>query len=531
MSSVAKPDLAAGTSVGQYTIRRRIGAGGMGEVYEAVHTGLDKRVAIKTLRRHYGENEVIVQRFLREGQLASRLRHPHVVDMTDVGMIAGLPCLVMEFLEGESLHALFKREGALEVSRLVDILLPVVAAVDAAHRLGIIHRDLKPANIFLTRGLHGEAHPKVLDFGISKIMQDAPGELTTDSTFLGSPHYVSPELARGDKNLDGRSDQYSMGVILYEGLCGVRPFADKAETFMSLMYAIASGEFRPPRAVRPDIPPEFEAVVLRAMAKQKNDRFPSVGTLGRALLPFASPRAQVIWGPLLSDGSAPVSGPVDSGAMRVSVPSIPIPISKPNVPGEHTVFEGGRNSISLEESQGTIGRSASEIQTASRTKPLGTVWWTAAGGAAIAFGLAVALGITSWVASERSAEGTAESDDPVVVTTPQTYAVALSVEPKEAVIELDGRVAATGSFSRTFTADGQSHTLRLAAPGYETQTLVFGSTAPPPEQITLQPAVEKPEKPGRKSGHNAPAPKPTASSPPPSTATPLKTDNRDPWAQ
>jgi serine/threonine-protein kinase len=495
MPPEGKPDLAVGTSVGQYTIRRRIGAGGMGEVYEAMHTGLSKRVAIKTLRRHYGANDIIVQRFLREGQLASRLRHPNVVDMTDVGMIAGLPCLVMEFLEGESLHALFKREGRLDVSRLIDLMLPVIAAVDAAHRLGVVHRDLKPANIFLSQGWNNELQPKVLDFGISKVMEDAPSELTTDSTFLGSPHYVSPEVARGDKNFDGRSDQYSVGVILYEGLCGVRPFADRAESFMSLMYAIGSGEFDPPRVHRPDIPPELEAIVLRAMAKQREARFPSVGMLGRSLLTYASPRARMIWEPTLGDPSMPSSVP-SYPAPRSSIPSIPQSIPRPT-PEQNTVFEGPRASISLEESHGTMG--ASSIHTAPAAappKPMSGVAWLAGAVLALLLGLGAALGVTSYVTAQKSADENS-TDDPVVENLPQTYAVAVSVEPATAVLEVDGRTVGTGSMSKTFTTDGQRHTLRVSAPGYVTQTLVFESTSPPPKRIVLAeeaPAPTKPKK-------------------------------------
>jgi serine/threonine protein kinase len=522
MPPEGNPDLGPGTSVGQYTIVRRIGAGGMGEVYEAMHTGLNKKVAIKTLRRHYGANDIITQRFLREGQLASRLRHPNVVDMTDVGIIAGLPCLVMEYLEGESLHAMFKREGALDVSRLVDLVLPVAAAVDAAHRLGIVHRDLKPANIFLAQSWNGEIQPKVLDFGISKVMEDAPGELTTDSTFLGSPHYVSPELARGDKHLDGRSDQYSMGVILYEGLCGVRPFAERAETFMSLMFAIGSGEFPPPRSRRPDISPELEAIVLRAMAKQKNDRFPSVGVLGRVLLPYASPRARMIWEPALGDPSQPASYP----APRSSIPSLssmPPSSAAPASTEQHTVFAGPRSSISLEESQGTLGRSASEIRSLpvpEPAQPLGVVARIAAGIAALLVGLALALGATKLVTASRSADSDAEGDD-TVVTTPQTYAVTVAIEPKDAVIEIDGRPIGNGEFTRTFTADGTSHTLRLSAPGYVTKTVVFSSTSPPDKQITLDSETATPEtKSKKRPSPPAPAPKPSAG---------IGLDKRDPW--
>lgn len=509
-----KPDLVSGTSVGQYTVTRRIGAGGMGEVYEATHSGLGKRVAIKTLRRVHAENDIVVTRFLREGQLAARIRHPHIVDVTDVGMIDGLPCLVMEYLEGESLHALFKRESPLELSRLVDLLLPVIAAVDAAHGQGVVHRDLKPANIFLARG-YNDVTPKVLDFGISKVVQEAaPSELTTDSTFLGSPHYVSPELARGDRDLDGRSDQYSLGVILYEGACGVRPFAHRAETFMALMYAIAQGDCQPPRVHRPGISPEFERIVMRAMARQRNDRFPSTGALGRALLPFASPRTRTIWEPVF--GAAPTAK-----FQEETIPDRPRP--------------------TFEDTGGTLGQSAASISAGAPrgTRPLGMLWWALAGFAALIFGLGAALAVSKAVtyAKNRDATPVEEGDVEAVQPPPTTYSVSVSVTPAEATIEVDGKSQGTGSFSGTYKTEGR-HTLRVSAPDHETQTVEFDAKSPPPAKIELRlqegktaptATAKAPTRPGTA------VRTPTVAPPKPSaTATGgggLKTDNRDPWEE
>ena len=284
------------TSLGQYKVRARIGSGGMGDVYDAMHTSLQKRVAIKTLRARFLEDETVVARFLREGQLASRIRHPNIVDVTDVGIIGGLPCLVMEHLEGESLSARIKRERAMRLDELVDLLLPIVAAVDFAHEHGVLHRDIKPSNIFLSRSWNGEIVPKVLDFGISKLVHEsAQAALTTDSAFVGTPQYASPELMRADKATDGRSDQYSMGIVLYEGATGTRPFSDKAGNFVALAMAICAGELAPPRTVNPDIPESFERVVMRACALRPEERFLSMKHLGEALLPFASERAMRAW--------------------------------------------------------------------------------------------------------------------------------------------------------------------------------------------------------------------------------------------
>jgi serine/threonine protein kinase len=285
-------------TLGQYRVRARIGSGGMGDVFDAVHVTLDKRVAIKTLRRRFLEDQIVVARFLREGQLASRMRHPNIVDVTDVGVIDGLPCLVMEHLEGETLSQLIRRNGPMRPSELVDVLLPIVAAVDFAHDHGVLHRDLKPSNIFLARSWNGEVTPKVLDFGISKLVHESTeAALTTDSAFVGTPHYASPESVRAEKAADRRSDQYSMGVILYEGMTGVRPFAEKGASFVSMAMAICNGDFSPPRAHNDEVPESLERVILRAMSLRADDRFFGMRQLGAALLPFASDRGRVIWAP------------------------------------------------------------------------------------------------------------------------------------------------------------------------------------------------------------------------------------------
>lgn len=499
-------DLAPGTSVGQYTIQRRIGAGGMGEVYEAMHTGLDKRVAIKTLRRQYAEHETIVARFLREGQVASRVRHPNSVDVTDVGVIDGLPCLVMEYLEGESLHSVFKRQRVMPLDQLVDLMLPVLGAVQAAHDLGIIHRDLKPANIFVAQTVAGDRVPKVLDFGISKLLHEpAPSALTTDSTFLGSPHYVSPELARGEKALDGRSDQYSLGVILYEGACGVRPFAHRAETFMSLMYAIAQGDFEPPRTHRPDLPRELEAIVLRAMAARKEARYPTLKDLARALLPYASERARLLMAPAFL-----------SSAM-LSVPEVTLP-------------EGvGRGPF--EETQGTLGRSASAL--ASPPAPSAaksTLSFAAAGTLAVLLGLGVTLaGLKLVAALQRTSAGPAEAEIEVVGggTAAQSYLAVVKVEPSTATLELDGRVIGSGSMTRSFLVGDALHTLRVSAEGYAPKIVEFNHQRPPPASVSLQ-ALPKDE-PAAKPAARPAAPAPPKREEPPKRPSKTSLPTDDPW--
>jgi len=276
----------AGTVLGRYAVGRLLGSGGMGVVYEATHRDLGRRVAIKTLRESYAASPESRRRFLREGQAAAQIRHANVADVFDVAIEEGCPYLVLEYLEGEDLASLVARESPLSLERTSDILVPVVAAVAAAHDLGIVHRDLKPQNIFLAIE-HSGVVPKVLDFGISKLADaEASATLTGTGAVLGTPHYMSPEQAQGAEVVDGRSDQYSLGVVLYQCATGRRPL--QGVPLYSLIQRTVHGDFPPPRQVHPSLPGAFEQVILQAMARDPERRFPSTRALGQALLPFAS---------------------------------------------------------------------------------------------------------------------------------------------------------------------------------------------------------------------------------------------------
>jgi serine/threonine protein kinase len=313
--------LAPGTALGRYVIERLLGEGGMGAVYLGRHVDLGKSVAIKTLHVQYSLNNEVRARFVREGQSASRIRHPNVVDVYDVAVADHIPYLVMELLDGEDLAHLLKREGPLHPTRVVDIMLPAIAAVAAANDLGIVHRDLKPENVFLAVE-RNTLKPKVVDFGISKVIdQENNNALTGTSALLGTPYYMSPEQATGAKYLDHRTDQYSLGVIVYECLTARKPIEDA--TLYSLMHKIVTGDFPPPRQLQPSIPEELERIVLRAMSRDPAQRFASTRELGRALLPFASDRQRSLYAEeLTGDATAAASLP-GSGAFS-QAPSGPV---------------------------------------------------------------------------------------------------------------------------------------------------------------------------------------------------------------
>jgi eukaryotic-like serine/threonine-protein kinase len=281
--------------LGKYEIVRVIGSGGGGVVYEAIHPELKKRVAVKTLHPKLARNPEALRRFLREGEAASRIRHPHVVDIADVGVHEGQPFLVMELLEGRDLRAHLDDRGALPLPEALDLMLPVIAAVAAGHDAGVVHRDLKPHNVFICVGRGGDPHPKVLDFGVSKLLDPTPSAVSWSGAEnrMGTLCYMSPEQVRGSRHLDARVDQYALGLILYECLTGARVHA--GEDQVAIIAKISEGVVQPPSLLRPDLPPELEAALLQALAASPDDRFPSVHHFGRALLPFAAPHARTLW--------------------------------------------------------------------------------------------------------------------------------------------------------------------------------------------------------------------------------------------
>jgi serine/threonine-protein kinase len=294
--------LAPGSIFGRYEIVRCIGEGGMGRVYEATHTMLRKRVALKALHTRLTAHSDFRLRFLREGETLARIRHPNVVDISDVGTHDDVTYLVMEFLEGESLFALLTREGRLDERRIANLMLPIIDGLAAAHAAGVVHRDLKPENIYLARDGKGELLPKLLDFGISKV-DDAPQSmaLTAGGGVLGTPFYMSPEQTRGSSNIDWRSDEYALGVVLYECATGRLPFHHKV--LLDQMNAIVAGVYEHPCEVRPELSHEFAEIIIRAMALEPERRYAPLEALGRALLPFASSRARAYYeGVFAEDG-------------------------------------------------------------------------------------------------------------------------------------------------------------------------------------------------------------------------------------
>jgi serine/threonine protein kinase len=275
---------------GKYRLIRKLGAGGMGEVFEAENTLTRKRVAIKCLHPMRVQRAEASARLLREAEAASRIRHPHVVDVYDVGREGDSVFLVMEYLEGEPLSHMIVRGGT-PIHELIALLLPAMRAVAAAHRLGVVHRDIKPDNIFLAREADNERPvAKVLDFGISKLSvhEGEHTSLTRSGSTLGTPRYMAYEQLMSDKSIDGRVDVYAFGVILYEALTGHSPY--EAETYPELIVKIAHGELIPPKQLRPELPSTLDRLVCWALERDRGRRVSSMDELVRELEPFSSQR-------------------------------------------------------------------------------------------------------------------------------------------------------------------------------------------------------------------------------------------------
>jgi len=265
--------LSAGTKLGPYEVLSAIGAGGMGEVYKARDTRLDRLVAIKVLPEHIAKREDLRARFEREARAVASLNHPHTCTLHDIGNQDGTGYMVMEYMEGETLAARIEK-GALPLDQALKFATQIGDALDRAHRAGVTHRDIKPQNIMLTRD-----GVKILDFGLAKSMpKTGPAEetlataLTAEGTVLGTPQYMAPEQFAG-KEADARSDIWAFGAVLYEMLTGRRAFQGKS--YASLLGAILSAD-PAPMALKPFTPAWLERLVRRCLAKDSEDRYYSM---------------------------------------------------------------------------------------------------------------------------------------------------------------------------------------------------------------------------------------------------------------
>jgi serine/threonine-protein kinase len=281
-------EISGGTRVGavldhKYEIVRLLAQGGMGEVYEARHTKIGRRVAVKFLHVHYAKHPGLARRFENEAKAAGGIEHENIAAVYDVGALPdGTQYLVMDFLDGEDLEAILSREGTLSLSRAADLVMQACQGLDAVHRRGIVHRDLKPANLFVTKRADKAELVKVLDFGIAKLRHPEGGvQETHGGTALGTAYYMSPEQVRADRDIGPASDVYALGVIFYELVSGMRPH--DGDSLLQILHRILTQPPTPLEQVCPGLPSRAYDIVGKAMAHNPADRFRSATEFAQAL--------------------------------------------------------------------------------------------------------------------------------------------------------------------------------------------------------------------------------------------------------
>ncbi|HEX4453868.1 MAG TPA: serine/threonine-protein kinase [Kofleriaceae bacterium] len=474
MEGAEQRQLAPGTMLDdKYRIDELLAVGGMGAVYVGTHIKLRKRIAIKVLNPGLA-TPLMIERFHREAITASQIGHEGIAQVTDLGMSSsGEPFLVMELLEGESLASRLKHAAPLPIDIACELGCMILSPLDAAHRAGIIHRDLKPDNVFLVRQSRGEL-VKLLDFGISRAQGlETEFRLTTTGLVLGTPYYMSPEQARGDSAITLAADIYSFGVILYEMLVGQVPIL--GDNYNQLMYRVMSGEYRPPRECRPEIPIELEQIVIAAMALDPTLRPRSAAELERALAPFCRPTFRQTLD--AASGPFPRATPYPTpGAYHYQTggPPIPTPIQ-------------------------TVAKARSKLP------------WVIGGvviAAAIGVGAVIASSSSSppkpVVATTTIAAPVAPPPTPAPTVTQLNITLTLELQPKDAIVTLDGKPVATTALS--VAKDSATHHLKISAPGYvdHDEDLKFDESQKLAIELVADPKVTKPAQPAQPTGKTKP---------------------------
>jgi len=334
---VGGPATLVGQTLGSYRVIKELGQGGMGCVYLAEHALIGRKAAIKVLNPDIAADQEVVSRFFTEARAVNDIRHPNIVEVTDFGQFGPYHCIVMEYLEGETLAARLARIRTFDEPTTVRIMKQCTSALGAAHEQGLVHRDLKPENIFL------RAHPdypdfvKVLDFGIAKLLgpDSSVGHHTKTGSVLGTPSYMSPEQCLGESALDIRSDVYSLGIVIYQMLTGQLPFT--GDTLGRLIVCHVNEAPVPPSVINPGLSRVMNDVILRALQKKPKDRFQSAREMREALERVLPPNLRAptpAFGVNVNVGSGPYPLPGRSHAAPRALPSPPrgLPPIEPRPP-------------------------------------------------------------------------------------------------------------------------------------------------------------------------------------------------------
>jgi serine/threonine-protein kinase len=464
--SGADADLPRGQRVGEYQIEAKIGEGGFGSVYRAVHPVIGKAAAIKVLNRQYSSNPQMVSRFISEARAVNQIRNRNIIDIFSFGTLDdGRHYFVMELLEGVPLDRYLKQKGRLSPEEAIPILRGIARALDAAHTAGIAHRDLKPENIFLMIEDDGSVFPKLLDFGIAKLLGDAAMSVKTRTGQpIGTPYYMSPEQCRG-KQVDHRTDIYSFGIVVHETLTGRMPFT--GDNVMDLLLKQTTADPPSLSSACPELPALLDAPVLEMLRKEPDTRPPTAGAAIEALA-----RAAQEAGYAVQSMSTPGSGPglrQSGGAVAIGARSGMTPADVRAISDAETLADAGIPSR-------TLLNAASDVTPAGRRRTamiIAAVSLVASTAAAAAF---VSQGAPTGVAPAMLARlppvpavpppRPAASAPVVAPAKPSEVELTIQSSPKEVDVYLDGEKIGTSAGTLRIKRGDAPVTLTLKAPGY-----------------------------------------------------------------
>jgi phosphate/phosphite/phosphonate ABC transporter binding protein len=383
------------TLAGKYRLERLIGEGGMGSVYEAEHLGLGKKVAVKLLAESFSENTIFLHRFRREARAMAAVHHDNIVDVTDTGTDEeGVPFLVMELLDGESLASVLRRAKWLTPESAAGIAWQMLAGLAAAHAAGIVHRDLKPANVFLVTTREGHQRVKILDFGISKFARDESAYVTIEGAVIGTPSFMAPEQVKAEHDVDRRADLYAVGVMLYRMVTGKLPF--NATTNKEIYERILDGRAPLPRSIRPEIDETFEGVIMKAFALDREDRYQSAEEFQEALGRAVPELEKTNPVPVFTRNS--ITG--DSRASDIPVVDAALRSSQPEESVDRTRNERAR--------RGRQSSAPSPIIAPAPPKPRNSLWPFVA---LAVIGIVAAIGFAVYAATQTGGVVATEGDD------------------------------------------------------------------------------------------------------------------------